>query len=42
MNKIDPPVQLDNQATAESKEYLLTETQSPDFDYPQVRMLHIE
>ncbi|VDD97091.1 unnamed protein product [Enterobius vermicularis] len=35
MNKIDPPVQLDNQATAESKEYLLTETQSPDFDYPQ-------
>uniref|UniRef100_A0A0N5A8R2 Guanine nucleotide-binding protein G(s) subunit alpha n=1 Tax=Syphacia muris TaxID=451379 RepID=A0A0N5A8R2_9BILA len=41
MSKIDPPVQLDNQTTAESREYLLTATLSPDFDYPQVFYDHV-
>lgn len=41
MSKIDPPVQLNNPVTAESKEYLLTTARSPDFDFPQIFYDHV-
>lgn len=36
MDEIDPSVRLDNPANESSKQYLINETSSIDFDFPQV------
>ena len=41
MDKIDPPVRLDNPVNESSKQYLINETTSIDFDFPQVFYDHV-
>uniref|UniRef100_A0AAF5PZ45 Guanine nucleotide-binding protein G(s) subunit alpha n=3 Tax=Wuchereria bancrofti TaxID=6293 RepID=A0AAF5PZ45_WUCBA len=41
MSEIDPPVQLDDRSNAPSRDYLLSTSSEPEFDYPQVFYDHV-
>ncbi|OZC12648.1 guanine nucleotide-binding protein G(s) subunit alpha isoforms short family protein, partial [Onchocerca flexuosa] len=41
MSEIEPPVQLDDRANAPSRDYLLSTSSEPDFDFPQVFYDHV-
>uniref|UniRef100_A0A915PMA8 Guanine nucleotide-binding protein G(s) subunit alpha n=1 Tax=Setaria digitata TaxID=48799 RepID=A0A915PMA8_9BILA len=41
MSEIEPPVQLDDRSNAPSRDYLLSTSSEPEFDYPQVFYDHV-
>ncbi|MCP9260132.1 Guanine nucleotide-binding protein G(S) subunit alpha [Dirofilaria immitis] len=41
MSEIEPPVQLDDRANAPSRDYLLSTSSEPEFDFPQVFYDHV-